>query len=157
MVRPNIKYACRLMTSERVRDYIHGGKGLLKLSSPTGKSHCYLFLKPHDSTYPDEIKFVYAVHFTDPEHYKLFYVGMLDSDRFRLTSHSKFTADTEIVKGANYIVRMAYDEKLFWTSPMVLAHLGTCAKCGRALTDAVSMKYGFGKRCRKKMQDAKEG
>ena len=77
----------------------------------------------------------------------LFYLGMVEQGTFRLTERSRFAADTDIVKGAAYIVKMAYKPGLAEKSPMILTHSGRCARCGRALTSKFGIENGFGRKC----------
>lgn len=139
----------QLLDAPVVRDYIHGGRGIVTLTAPSGTSHSYKFSKPvNSSEFPDDVIFVYALHES-----KLFYIGMMEGDRFRLTHNSRFLEDTDIVKGAKYIVRMSINDSLCKTSPMKLYHEGMCAKCGRQLTQEKSINRGFGPKCRKKFDD----
>lgn len=129
-----------------LRDYIHGGRGIIKLESPSKLSHNYLFDKPNnESEFPDDYIFVYAIHDN-----KRFYVGLMEDDKFRLTKHSRFLEDTDIVKGAKYIVNLMNNEDKFNQRRMKLYHCGCCARCGRELTSSDSRLRGFGKKCYKK-------
>lgn len=131
-----------------LRDYIHGGKGVIMLESPSKASHNYMFSKPaNESDFPDDYIFVYAVHDN-----KRFYVGLMESDKFRLTKNSRFLEDTDIVKGAKYIVNLMNNENKFNQRKMTLYHCGCCARCGRELTSAESRSRGFGKKCYKKFE-----
>lgn len=136
----------QLIGSKAIYEYIHGGRGIVKLEAPSGKSHSYIFIKPTDDSFPDDVLFVYARH----DDKKQFYVGMVERDKFRLTKHSRFLPDTEIVRGAYYIMRMALDNELAMTTPMKLYHMGMCGVCGRQLTQSKSLKTGIGPKCRKK-------
>lgn len=132
------------LTGEHIREYIYGGKGIVTLLSPTGVHHTYMFARPRNQdVFPDDVVFVYAVH----DKQKLFYVGMIESGRFRITRNSRFDWHTDIVKGANYIVRMANDPSM--NTPMILYHEGMCACCGRQLTNPKSIESGIGPKCRK--------
>lgn len=132
-----------------IHRYIHGGSGIVDLIAPSGKKHSYAFLKPRNpTTFPDDVIFVYAFH----NYEKLFYVGMIEGNVFRRTKNSRFLTDTEIVKGAKYINDMANIEGFAERSPMLLKHLGMCARCGRKLTDEKSLRAGIGKKCSKKLK-----
>ena len=72
---------------------------------------------------------------------------MVECNKFRLTNHSRFLPDTEIVRGAKYIMKMAFTEDL--QTPMKLYHEGVCCYCGRQLTSKRSIKTGIGPKCRK--------
>lgn len=146
MIRFNSKFRTQITDSDVIKQYILGGKGIVTLEAPSGNSHTYAFFKPRNgSEFPEDIRFVYAVH----EKKKLFYIGMIEQGRLRLTRNSRFLADTEIVKGAFYIMKMANNPLL--RTPMKLYHEGVCCRCGRPLTDEKSLKYGIGRSCRNKL------
>lgn len=131
---------------EDISRYIYGGKGVVTLLSPTGVQHTYAFQKPRDSDeFPDDVRFVYAVH----DNCKLFYIGMVENGEFRLTKRSRFLNDTEIVRGARYIWKMA---NMSFETPMKLYHEGMCARCGRQLTSEHSKIHGFGKDCLRRVK-----
>lgn len=137
----------QLKSAEVIYNYIYGGRGILTLEAPSGNSHSYAFYRPQNkSSFPDDIIFIYAAHNND----KLFYIGMLERDAFRLTRNSRFLEDTDIVKGAKYIVKMAHRQSLCDSTPMKIYHEGMCARCGREITDENSKEVGFGPKCRKK-------
>lgn len=136
--------AARLTTSVDIKNYIYGGRGIVTLEAPSGKSHTYIFAKPKNTdVFPDDVLFVYALH----EGVKQFYVGMVEKDKFRLTHNSRYLPDTEIVKGAYYILRMATEPEL--KTPMILRHNGMCAYCGRQLSSEKSIATGIGPKCTK--------
>lgn len=138
-------------SSELITDYIHGGRGIMKLESPSGVHHYYLFQKPADKdAFPDDVVFVYAIHdFT-----KKFYLGMIEQGKFRLTKNSRFLPDADIVKGAFYIMKMSHSQPLVDRTPMKLSHMGMCARCGRELITDKSIHNGIGPKCRKKLKHA---
>lgn len=142
MIKLNSKYRREMTDSSTIWMYITAGRGIVTLEAPSGKSHTYAFLKPvNASEFPDDVIFVYAVH----EEKQLFYIGMIEGKFFRLTRHSRFLSDTEIVKGANYIMKMASNPKLH--TPMKLYHEGICCRCGRPLTSEKSLQSGIGHTC----------
>ena len=141
----------RLRSSQLIYNYIMGGRGIVKLEAPSGNHHYYMFQKPAETdAFPDDVLFVYAVH----DFKKKFYIGMIEDGKFRLTRNSRFLADTDIVKGAHYIMKMARYEALAESTPMKLYHMGRCARCGRELTTEKSMACGIGPKCRKRLKDA---
>lgn len=136
--------SCKLSDSSCIRNYIYGGKGIVTLLSPSGDHHTYMFKKPlNEDVFPDDVLFVYAVH----DKSKLFYIGMIEQGKFRLTKASRFLNDTPIVKGARYIMRMMNEPDL--NTPMELYHEGMCSICGRPLTNPKSIKLGIGPKCRR--------
>lgn len=146
MITTYPEHSCKLQGAERIRNYIFGGRGIVTLKSPTGIHHSYIFKKPrNEDQFPDDVYFVYALH----DHDKLFYVGMVENCRFRLTRSSRFLNDTDIVKGARYIMKMAFTENL--NTKMELYHEGVCSVCGRPLTNPKSIETGIGPRCRRRL------
>lgn len=136
-----------ITSPEELNLIMKAGKGVVTLMAPFGVRHSYLFKKPHeDSGFPDDVIFVFAVH-NDDDHQQLFYVGMIENNTFRLTARSRFNPDTDISRGAKYIVRMANNKELFDSTPMVAFHNGCCARCGRELTSDKAIKAGFGRKC----------
>lgn len=133
-------------SSVAISEYIHGGRGIVKLQAPSGAHHFYMFQKPMEiDAFPDDVIFVYAIH----EQKTKFYLGMIEENQFRLTRNSRFLPDTDIVKGAYYIIKMANNQSLVDRTPMVLSHMGMCARCGRQLTAEDVLEGGIGKKCRK--------
>lgn len=134
-----------LRDPEIILNYILSGRGVVTLESPSGKCHTYAYYKPRNpNDFPDDILFVYAVHGGN----KLFYIGMIEGTKFRLTRNSRFLEDTEIVRGARYIMRMATSS---FNTPMKLYHEGVCCRCGRKLIAPDSIKTGIGPKCRCKV------
>lgn len=139
-------------SSELIHDYIYGGRGIVKLQAPSGTHHFYMFQKPAErDAFPDDVIFVYAIH----EQSKKFYLGMIEEGKFRLTKNSRFLPDTDIVKGAFFIMKMSKSQDLVDKTPMILSHMGVCARCGRRLDAEDTLKYGIGKKCRKLLENAK--
>lgn len=146
MIKFNESYRHQMTDRNIIHRYIIGGRGIVTLEAPSGKSHTYAFKRPlNASEFPDDVIFVYAVH--DKE--KLFYIGMMEGLNFRLTHNSRFLEDTEIVRGAQYIVKMASYNDLASRSKMKLYHEGICCRCGRPLTSEKSVEQGAGPKCLK--------
>lgn len=146
MLTLNSESRCRMLDQDIIHRYIHGGRGIVTLEAPSGKSHMYAFYRPkNDSIFPEDIIFVYAVH----DRCKLYYIGMLGGDCFRLTHNSRYLSDTEIVKGAKYIVNMSNVVGFAQRSKMKLFHEGVCCRCGRALKTEKSLQQGIGSKCLK--------
>lgn len=125
--------------------YCMGGRGVVTLESPSGKSHTYVFKKPKENdVFPEDVVFIYALHNGE----KLYYVGMIEDGKFRTTSASRFLRDTEIVRGAEYINKMMHFD---FSTPMKLYHEGVCSRCGRELTSEASLKTGIGPKCSKRV------
>ena len=143
--------------SQILDDYIHAGNAVLRLQAPSGKAHTYVYKIPRDiGGYDVKRRFVYARHENEKTGLiQEFYLGQLspNTDLFELTRASRFLPGTEIVNGAIYIDKMRRNQDLFSASPMKLYHLGFCGRCGRPLEDEESLKYGLGKKCRKRIDE----
>ena len=136
--------ATQIKDADILKEYLYGGKGVVELVAPSGKKHDYLFAKPVKiSFFPDDVMFVYALH----EDKTLFYVGMIEEGKFKLTKSSRFLPDTEIVQGAEYIMKLANIPGLIEKSKMTIYNLGMCAKCGRPLKGEKQLIRGYGKKC----------
>ena len=134
-----------LMTDAKAIDrYIHGGKGEVTLvSTQSHKAHTYRFYSPINKTaFPEGTIFVYVVHED-----RQMYIGMLSESGFRLTARSSFGYNTEAVKGADYIVKMANNQELIDRKGMLLYHSGRCCVCGRSLSKTASLHKGIGRHC----------
>lgn len=142
--------ANRFTDTEQLRRYIYGGKGVITLLSPSGVHHTYYYKKPrNEDEFPDDVIFVYAVH----DRCKLFYVGMIESGIFRLTRWSRFNSDTDIVKGAKFVMKLLQYPNYINETRMIVQHEGMCSVCGRKLTNPKSLMSGIGPRCARKLSD----
>lgn len=151
---PTGKENLLLADSTIINRYIHAGKGELILQAPSGKAHKYAFLAPSNKKdFPEGTIFVYGLHES-----KRYYLGMLpyNEDAFRRTAKSSFGEDTEIMKGARFIVRMATDQGLVDRTPMKLYQSGKCCKCGRPLTQGDNIREGIGRKCLKSYIELKD-
>lgn len=138
----------QLMTDSKViYRYLHGGKGEVTLVSPRSyKAHSYRFMKPaNERDFPEDTIFVYVLH-----EGRRMYLGMLSGSDFRRTAKSTFNEDTEAVKGARYIVKMASRQDIVDAKQMLLYHSGRCCCCGRLLNSDKALVEGIGKKCLQK-------
>ena len=134
-----------MLDSSIIYRYIRGGNAEVTLVSPASlKAHSYVFCKPNNERdFPEDTIFVYVLH----EGHKM-YIGMLSGNEFRTTAKSRFGEDTESVKGAKYIVKMANRQDLVDTRKMNLYHLGNCCVCGRSLRSKSALHEGIGRKCK---------
>lgn len=150
MLKTNREQSEVMKDREVIWNYIHGGKGIVDLIAPSGNKHTYAFLRPKNpTTFPEDVIFVYAFHNDE----KLFYIGMIEQNEFRCTKNSRFLPDTDIVKGAFYILKMSNIEGFAENSRMTLKHVGICGRCGRALTSEKALATGIGPKCMKKLEN----
>lgn len=145
---PTGKEKLILKNSKIISRYIRAGKGDVVLRAPSGKAHRYAFLSPKDThDFPEGTIFVYVFH---NDH--RYYLGMLDivsedNVAFRRTAKSAFGEDTEAVKGARFIVKMAMHQDLVDRTPMELYQSGRCCKCGKPLITTEGFTNGIGRKC----------
>ena len=132
-----------ISNAKTIRDYIYAGNGVVTLlSETTDKHHTYRFRKGKS----DGKHFVF-VHGLTPNGYK--YLGIISHGKFKLTSGSTMSKDTELVRGAAYLSFMMRDD--FENKTMKLYHEGVCGVCGRPLTNPESIMSGIGPYCRTKL------
>lgn len=139
----------RITTKTLLYRYVNGGSGQIDLVAPSGKSHTYRFETPIDGEFPPSVRFVHAVHGK-----RKFYIGMMEDGAFRLTRHSHFDKDTEIVRGAKYIVSRLDDgqPESLEDCQMKMYHNGRCARCGRRLWNSRQCGEGMGRKCLQKFR-----
>lgn len=135
-----------LKGAEAIREYCMGGNAIVTLTSPTGVHYTYYLRAPwHEDkdAFTSDVRFVYCLG-TDS---KWFYVGGLydNGKLFRSTKGSSISARSPAFKGAAYLVKMM---NLDFETPMIVQHEGCCARCGRRLTDPISIERGIGPKCR---------
>lgn len=139
--------SAELKGSQRIREYILGGNGIVTLLSPSRKWRTYRFELPRmKSKYPNGTLFVYV----KMKHDHWAYVGMLSDSHqsFRSTRGSRFSWTSPEYKGALYLTHMMYKD---FETPMKVFHEGVCGVCGRPLTRPKSIESGIGPICRKKL------
>lgn len=139
----NPKMSHELIGSERIRQYIMGGNGVVTLKSYTGKHHTYWFAAPENRKDDDDTMFVKTL--VDGGDWV--YVGMFKNKNFHLTKASKFALTSPIVKGVYFILKIMFKTG-FSDDRMQLYHMGVCSRCGRPLTNPDSIELGIGPVCR---------
>lgn len=80
------------------------------------------------------------------------YMGILDPENMtvRLTAKSRYTAETQPFKVVNWALRQVSQNKEL-PSGYSVKHEGKCCRCGRTLTDPISIDRGVGPECWEKM------
>ena len=132
--------------SETIKRYITAGKGVVTLVAPSGKAHSYLFEKPrNENNFPIGMIFVYVLHES-----RRYYLGKYSNGYFNLTRNSEFDAETEAVKGAMFIAKMAISQYIVTNTEMKLYHTNKCAYCGTTLRSKKAIELGFGRVCYKR-------
>ncbi len=136
--------------------YIFAGKGIFTLKSLNTQNHLTYKFIVKDNKYGDG-KVCFAYSRKQPNiktQHKWSYIGIVKPDyTLKLTKASKFAIDNLI-----YISLQWYLKKLqAGTIPENLEFYrsNTCGRCGRELTDATSIQFGFGPECIKMVDNVK--
>lgn len=130
---------------EAIKNYCMSGNAIVTMTSPSGTHYTYYIRAPWQDDKNDfegDVRFVYCLG-TDG---RWFYVGGLykNGTLFRSTRNSSVSMDSPSFKGALYLVKMMNRD---FETPMVVQHEGACGRCGRRLTDPVSIERGIGPKC----------
>ena len=131
-----------LIGTENIYRYMTGGHAVVTLLSDSGKHHTYSFNAPTNKKPGEDTLFIRTL-VADGE---WGYVGMYKNRDFHFTAKSQYKADSEIVKGAAFIIRLMLQEG-FYNPKMHLFHEGVCSRCGRPLTNPASIALGIGPQC----------
>lgn len=143
----NDKFRSELIGSDAIRQYIFGGHGVVTLlSDVSNEHHTYSFSVPENRKPNDDTMFIYTL--VDGSNWV--YVGMYRNKAFRLTAKSNYSTDTSIVKGIAYIFKLMLNPD-FSDDRMHLFHEGICSRCGRPLTNPMSIRLGIGPTCMEKL------
>ena len=134
-----------LIGSQTIRDYCMGGNAIVTLASPTHVHHTYYIRAPwkeDKDEFASDIRFVYHKE----RNGRWTYVGEIcnNGTKFRKTKSSRYYETDKIFKGAAYVVKMMNRD---FETPMILQHEGCCSRCGKRLTDPVSIQRGLGPNC----------
>lgn len=78
------------------------------------------------------------------------YLGMLESERFRLTRASKMTPDSAPVRAFDFFVHNVIQLERE-PGALEIWHEGRCGRCGRKLTVPESIAAGIGPECAGRM------
>lgn len=126
---------------EKAIDFILGGKAFVTFQNPiTGNRFTYKVTK-HKL---DDIYFVNAL--TNPDTYQ--FIGTIKNYCFRYSKKSNLKSDAKSVIVFDYVL---HHLGMMMLNPSIeIFHDGKCGKCGRQLTDPVSVETGLGPYCRKK-------
>jgi hypothetical protein len=125
-----------------IENFLFAGKAVFTIrSAKTGQHYTYRVNKKKDS----DIFFI-ALNLG----YKEFvYLGYVKNRRFTTTAKSCRSATSKEVLAFKFLLKqislvgdLRQDLEFF--------HEGTCGRCGRALTDPVSIELGLGPTCRKR-------
>jgi len=124
--------------------FFEGGKALFTVSNNKGNHYTFKIRKKKDSPYfvslltgPDNTSSYTYLGIFNPHHKSLF-----------LTYASKMSLDSMPVKVFNWAINTVYEHKAI-PEGYGIQHEGKCCRCGRTLTDNVSINRGIGPECMK--------
>ena len=131
--------------AEAIKTYCMSGNAIVTLTSPSGVHYTYYIRAPWQDdkeSFNEDIRFVYCLG----NEGRWVYLGGLykNGTLFRSTYNSRISETSESFKGMKYLVKMMNRD---FDTPMVVQHEGSCGRCGRRLTDPVSIERGIGPKC----------
>lgn len=137
--------AHRLEGSKAIKDYCMGGNAIVTMTSPSKVHYTYYIRAPWQedkNEFNSDVRFVYCLG----NEGKWLYVGGLykNGTLFRKTKNSTVDVKSPCYKGAEYLTKMMNHD---FETPMVVQHEGCCSRCGRRLTDPISIERGIGPTC----------
>ena len=126
----------KMTNTDLIRDFIYGGKATFTIRSLSSGKHWTFTIKQKKGA---DCYFV-ALHAGDQDP---IYIGYLKHNRLCLSAKSApgITPRAVINHLLHYIDRGALHPKFEFF------HEGTCGRCGRQLTDPVSIERGLGPTC----------
>ena len=129
------------ISHEKAIDFILGGKAFVTFQNPTtGNRFTYKVVK-HKL---DDVYFVNVL--TGPDTYQ--FLGSIKNYTFKHSKKSKISVDSKSVIVFDYVIHHLGMGTL--NASIEIFHDGRCGKCGRQLTDPISVETGLGPHCRKK-------
>ena len=129
------------ISHEKAPEFILGGKSYVTFQNPqTGNRFTYKVIK-HKI---DDIYFVHVL--TNPDVYM--FLGTIRNFVFRHSKKSKIKNDAKSLIVFDYVFHHLGMGSL--NKSIEIFHDGRCGKCGRQLTDPISVETGFGPYCRNK-------
>jgi hypothetical protein len=129
------------ISHEKATDFILGGKAFVTFQNPqSGNRFTYKVVKHK----VDDIYFVHVL--TNPDVYM--FLGTIINYGFRHSKKSKIDRDAKSVIVFDYVFHHLGMGTL--NSSIEIFHDGKCGRCGRQLTDPISVETGLGPHCRNK-------
>lgn len=136
-----------------VLDFLLAGRCKTTIkSSKTGQKFTYQInvrKEDKDKKIGDTIYFIQLAY----GYMKFQYAGLMKINRetgevsYCQGKKGKCSYDSPSIKGLTWLIKRELTGRD--TDGLMVYHLGYCAKCGRELTDPVSIEYGLGPTCRK--------
>jgi hypothetical protein len=129
------------ISHDKAPNFILGGKAFVTFQNPqTGNRFTYKVSK-HKF---DDIYFVHVL--TNPDVYM--FLGTIRNFVFRYSKKSKISNDARSVIVFDYVFHHLGMNTL--NTSIEIYHDGKCGRCGRQLTDPISVETGLGPYCRNK-------
>lgn len=129
------------ISHDKAPEYILAGKSFVTFQNPqTGNRFTYKVVKHK----VDDIYFVHVL--TNSDTYM--FLGTIKNFVFRYSPKSKIGKDAKSLIVFDYVFHHLGMGTLNTT--IEIFHDGKCGKCGRQLTDPISVETGLGPYCRKK-------
>jgi len=129
------------ISHDKAPDFILGGKAFVTFQNPaSGNRFTYKVVKHK----VDDIYFVHVL--TNPDVYM--FLGTIKDYGFRYSKKSKISNDARSVIVFDYVFHHLGMKTL--NTSIEIFHDGRCGRCGRQLTDPISVETGLGPYCRKK-------
>lgn len=144
--------------------FVLGGESIFTLSNGRGKHMTFKVYRrdprpddPKDHWVGGVTYFIKVL--TGPDNTSEFtYIGMLtlpppgkvNDPAIRITSHSKFSEDSNTVRSARFVLRAIWqiDRGTYRLPPgYTIKHMDRCGRCGHPLTTPESLDTGFGPDC----------
>jgi hypothetical protein len=129
------------LSHDKAIDFILGGKAFVTFQNPvTGNRFTYKVVKHRT----DDIYFVHVL--TSPDFY--LFLGTIRNFIYRRSTKSKINRDAKSSIVFDYVFLHLGIGSL--GDRVEIFHDGRCGRCGRQLTDPISVETGLGPYCRKK-------
>jgi hypothetical protein len=121
-------------------DFVFAGRAVFTVSNDKGEHFTYKVSKHKD----DDIYFAKVLSGADDYSY----MGVLDKTAHIVHKGKKgMSSSAKSVKVLNWALRVI-DDKTTLPEGYSIVHSGVCGRCGRELTDPVSIETGLGPVCR---------
>jgi hypothetical protein len=129
--------------------FFTGGRALFTVSNGKGEHYTFRINKPKKDDKGNPPYFISML--TGPDNTSNYtYLGLYipQFNTVRLTSKSKFASESTPVKVLNWAFKKVAEGGNL-PEGYSIAHEGYCCKCGKLLTDPISIEMGIGPNCRR--------
>lgn len=128
------------------KDFVTAGHAIFTVSNPTGEHFTYRVSAPRDFNEESPVWFLSVL--TGPNNQSDYtYAGLLfETGAIRQTKGSKIGPDAKSWKVAAWALKQVWEGNTL-PAGYDIKHEGRCGKCGRPLTDPVSIETGLGPIC----------